>query len=144
MASGKISPRQKMINLMYLVFIAMLAMNMDKEVLSAFGLLTEELKLSNTSTSAKNDTAYEGLNTLAQEQTAKYLPLKEKADKIKSLSSEFYSYLDDLKSKMTAQTAVPFSPGIRFILIALLDKSKRIESFFHRKQSCIDGSIWLY
>jgi gliding motility-associated protein GldM len=86
---------------MYLVFIAMLAMNMDKEVLSAFGLLTEELKLSNTSTSAKNDAAYEGLNTLAQEQAAKYLPLKEKADKIKSLSSEFYSYLEDLKSKMT-------------------------------------------
>ena len=47
----------------------------------------EELKLSNTSTSAKNDAAYEGLNTLAQEQAAKYLPLKEKADKIKSLSS---------------------------------------------------------
>ena len=101
MASGKISPRQKMINLMYLVFIAMLAMNMDKEVLSAFGLLTEELKVSNTSTSAKNDAAYEGLNTLAQEQAAKYLPLKEKADKIKSLSSDFYSYLEDLKSKMT-------------------------------------------
>ena len=28
MAGGKMSPRQKMINLMYLVFIAMLAMNM--------------------------------------------------------------------------------------------------------------------
>ena len=34
MAGGKLSARQKMINLMYLVFIAMLAMNMSKEVLS--------------------------------------------------------------------------------------------------------------
>ena len=34
MASGAESPRQKMINLMYLVFIAMLALNMSKEVLS--------------------------------------------------------------------------------------------------------------
>ena len=37
MASGKETPRQKMINLMYLVFIAMLALNMSKEVLTAFG-----------------------------------------------------------------------------------------------------------
>ena len=33
MAGGKLSPRQKMINLMYLIFIAMLAMQMDKKVL---------------------------------------------------------------------------------------------------------------
>ena len=36
MAGGKQSARQKMINLMYLVFIAMMAMTMSKEVLSAF------------------------------------------------------------------------------------------------------------
>ena len=42
MASGKETPRQKMINLMYLVFIAMLALNMSKEVLSAFGMITEQ------------------------------------------------------------------------------------------------------
>ena len=40
MAGGKISARQKMINLMYLVFIAMMAMNMSKEVLTAFGQWT--------------------------------------------------------------------------------------------------------
>ena len=43
MAGGKLSPRQKMINLMYLVFIAMLALNMSKEVLKAFGLLEEKI-----------------------------------------------------------------------------------------------------
>ena len=43
MAGGSLSPRQKMINLMYLVFIAMLALNMSKEVLSAFGLLNEKI-----------------------------------------------------------------------------------------------------
>ena len=37
MAGGKVTPRQNMINLMYLVFIAMLALNMSKEVLTAFG-----------------------------------------------------------------------------------------------------------
>ncbi|WP_342454905.1 hypothetical protein [Tenacibaculum sp. L6] len=54
MAGGKLSPRQKMINLMYLVFIAMLAMNMSKEVLSAFGLMNEKLTEANIKSTEKN------------------------------------------------------------------------------------------
>ena len=50
MASGKESPRQKMINLMYLIFIAMLALNMSKEVLSAFGVINEEVTLKSQTT----------------------------------------------------------------------------------------------
>ena len=42
MAGGKQTPRQKMINLMYLVFIAMLALNMSKEVLAAFGAMNKD------------------------------------------------------------------------------------------------------
>ena len=47
MAGGKASARQKMINLMYLVFIEMMALNMSKEVLSAFGLMNEKLDQAN-------------------------------------------------------------------------------------------------
>jgi hypothetical protein len=36
MAGGKISPRQKMINMMYLVLTALLALNVSKEVLNSF------------------------------------------------------------------------------------------------------------
>ena len=36
MASGKLSPRQKMINMMYLVLLALLAMNVSAEILDAF------------------------------------------------------------------------------------------------------------
>ena len=36
MASGNLSPRQKMINMMYLVLTALLALNVSKEVLDAF------------------------------------------------------------------------------------------------------------
>ncbi|MDG2194655.1 MAG: gliding motility protein GldM [Polaribacter sp.] len=105
MAGGKMSPRQKMINLMYLVFIAMLAMNMSKEVLSAFGYMNEELTTSNMSTTEKNTLAYAGLATKAQDQEAKYKPLNDKALVIEKLSSEFTSYLEDLKTAMTAEVA---------------------------------------
>ncbi|TVZ56768.1 protein involved in gliding motility GldM [Lutibacter sp. Hel_I_33_5] len=103
MASGKESARQKMINLMYLVFIAMLAMNMSKEVLSAFGFMNERLTENNASTTEKNNSAYDNLATKASEQAAKFGPLKEQADKIKTYSADFYSYLEDLKAKMTAK-----------------------------------------
>ena len=102
MAGGKMSARQKMINLMYLVFIAMLAMQMDKEVLSAFGFMNEKLETNNVSTTEKNNRAYENLATKASEQAAKFDKLNKQALQIKKYSSEFYSYLDELKSKMTA------------------------------------------
>ena len=54
MAAGNLSPRQKMINLMYLIFIAMLALNMSKEVLSAFGLMNERLVESNKAAKERN------------------------------------------------------------------------------------------
>jgi gliding motility-associated protein GldM len=102
MAGVKVSARQKMINLMYLVFIAMLAMQMDKEVLSAFGFMYEKLETNNISTTEKNNRAYENLATKAAEQAAKFDKLNKQAKQIKSYSADFYAYLGDLKSKMTA------------------------------------------
>ena len=44
MASGKLSPRQKMINMMYLVLTALLAMNVSKEIGKFFYNKQEYLK----------------------------------------------------------------------------------------------------
>ena len=41
--AGKSNTRQKMINMMYLVFIAMLALNIGKEVLATIGVINEDL-----------------------------------------------------------------------------------------------------
>ena len=38
MAGGNVSPRQKMINMMYLVLMALLALNVSKEILDSFHL----------------------------------------------------------------------------------------------------------
>jgi gliding motility-associated protein GldM len=100
MAGGKQSPRQKMISLMYLVFIAMLALNMSKEVLNAFGLLNVSLEDSNASATAKNADAMAGLNVLASDQPVKYAPLKKQAEAVSSISTEYFNYLDGLKVAM--------------------------------------------
>ncbi|MBA6155749.1 gliding motility protein GldM [Tenacibaculum sp. S7007] len=101
MAGGKLSPRQKMINLMYLVFIAMLAMNMSKEVLSAFGLMNEKLTEANSKATEKNTAGYETLAQKAAEQAKQYGEAKEKTDKLRVAADELYAYVGDLKSQMT-------------------------------------------
>ncbi|HSI68812.1 MAG TPA: gliding motility protein GldM [Gillisia sp.] len=103
MASGKQSPRQKMINLMYLVFIAMLALNMSKEVLTAFGLLNEKLTESNQTTTQRNAAFMAGLDEKVSEQPEKYAPLKEKAEQIDQLSTNFNNYIEGLKTDLLAK-----------------------------------------
>ncbi len=97
MASGKLSPRQKMINIMYLVFIAMIAMQMSKEVLSAFGYMNEKLTDTNALFQEKNTEKYLNLQRKASEQPEKYAALFAKADEVKVLALEFNAYLESLK-----------------------------------------------
>ena len=102
MAQGKLSPRQRMINMMYLIFIAMMALNMSKEVLSAFGLLNERLTESNTAAEARNTAFMENLATKASEQPEQYGSVKQKADQISVYSNEFDAYIAGLKTDMMA------------------------------------------
>ncbi len=93
MAGSKLSPRQKMINLMYLIFIAMLALQMSREVLSAFGTINEKIESSNTSKITRNKLSLEQLSVKAQEQPDKYKEHYTKAVEINKLSKEFIDYL---------------------------------------------------
>lgn len=98
MAQGKLGPRQKMINLMYLIFIAMLALNMSKEVLSAFGLLNEKIESANVDTSQRNQAFMDGLATKASDEPAQYAAVEAKAKEISTITTEFDSYLEKLKA----------------------------------------------
>ncbi|CAM1343904.1 type IX secretion system motor protein PorM/GldM [Tenacibaculum amylolyticum] len=123
MAGGKQSPRQKMINLMYLIFIAMLAMNMSKEVLSAFGLMNEKLTDANTRAAQQNEKAYESLSLKAQEQALQYGKAKEKTDSLKAEANDLYNYIDNLKAKMTADVKNKKD-------YETMDKSKFLDEYF--------------
>lgn len=107
MASGNATPRQKMINLMYLIFIAMLALNMSKEVLAAFGLMNEKFETSNTKASESNQAFLASLETKASEDSAKYSELYADAKKIKQLSQEYFTYLEEIKKSMTIDVEDP-------------------------------------
>ena len=102
MAGGKQTPRQKMINLMYLVFIAMLALNMSKEVLAAFGTLNKRFEDDNSKKIESNEAFLASLATKKEEDPTKYEALYNKAEQVKTLSKDFYDYLAKLKEDMQA------------------------------------------
>ena len=83
MAGGKLTPRQKMINLMYLIFIAMLALNMSKEVLSAFGILNVKIVESNAITDQRNEGSFAQLAQKAVDQPGQFGDKKVKVEKIR-------------------------------------------------------------
>ena len=63
--AGKLDSRQKMINMMYLVFIAMLALNIGKEVLATLGVLNDDLESSITELEASSNASYAQIATNA-------------------------------------------------------------------------------
>jgi gliding motility-associated protein GldM len=110
MAGGKLTPRQKMVNLMYLVFIAMLALNMSKEVLSAFGLMNEKFDAANLSAESMNSSMLQALNKKAGEDV-RFAQASEDANKVAAISKEFYEYLGTLKADATDGVEVDEETG---------------------------------
>lgn len=137
MAGGKQSPRQKMVNLMYLVFICMLALNMSKEVLAAFGLMNVKMEQANAKTSEDNLAFLGSLETKAGENAAKYAKDYEKAQKVQKMSQEYYDYLEGLKKKMTEGIEDPTDYQV-------MDKSDFLDGkFFQGDNLAPDGKEFL-
>lgn len=99
MASGKISPRQKMINMMYLVLTALLAMNVSSEILNAFKTVNRSIDKTNQVLSDKNKETYSAFeDAIKDPQTKEKATLwKPKADEIGRLSNDMFSFIEKYK-----------------------------------------------
>ncbi|MCK7558890.1 gliding motility protein GldM [Chitinophaga sedimenti] len=97
-------PRQKMINIMYLVLTAMLAMNVSAEILNAFDIVNDSIITSNKSIDTKNNVTYDQFAKQVAEDAAKAGPYKEKADKVKQLAAEAVAYIERLKDTIIMQS----------------------------------------
>lgn len=104
MASGKLSPRQKMIGMMYLVLTALLALNVSKEILEAF--VTINAGLENTGTSFDQDLAslYARFDEKKSIDPLRVTANWEKAQEAKKMSKELNQYIDLLKKRLIRET----------------------------------------
>ena len=100
MAGGKLSPRQKMINMMYLVLTAMLALNISKDILDALTKLNDSLEQTASTVDNKNEEIYAAFRQAASENPKKAGPWKDKAMEVKSKADELASFIDELKEEL--------------------------------------------
>lgn len=104
MAGGKLSARQKMINLMYLVFIAMMALNIDREVLRSFDDVNSSLVRSNQ-LATKNNEAFVGSMRKTAETDAKYADAVQKSEAMMAKAKPLVDYIESLKGKLAGKEA---------------------------------------
>jgi len=93
----KISPRQKMINLMYVVLMAMLALNISTEVLNGFSVVEESLNRTTGNSSKENDAIFGELDQMMRKNPQKVKQWFVMASTVREMSDSLYNYAQALK-----------------------------------------------
>ena len=95
-------PRQLMINLMYLVLTALLALNVSNEILHAFKVINQSIGSSNTSIQEKNAKLYEFLKEQANESAThdRFAKYNDQAQRVKKASDDMIAYLEAWKERV--------------------------------------------
>ena len=97
MAGGNLSPRQKMINMMYLVLTALLALNVSKEVLNSFFEVNKGITRTTTNFNAKNGDTYAAFDAAAEVNPVKAGPYRKQAYEIKDEADKLVASLQEMK-----------------------------------------------
>lgn len=110
-------PRQKMINMMYLVLTALLALNVSSEILNAFKTVNNSLQNTNNTVNQSTQTILASLVEKSNEGTT-MLKAKEwlpKAKQVEAYSKDVYNFIQGLKDRIiTEANGDPKDPSKKF------------------------------
>lgn len=121
-------PRQKMINMMYLVLTAMLALNVSAEVLNAFKTVNTSITSANQTLNTNSNTIYESFEAkLAEQKTREKAAIwKPKADEVQGITNTMYNRLEDLKNQLKKEAGYKEAEGEESFNIANIDAASRL------------------
>lgn len=94
MAGAKETPRQKMIGMMYLVYTALLAMNVSADILDAFAIVNDGQEKTNASIEMKLDEQYRAFEQQYAKEQEKTQIYWDKALLIREKSDEIINYIE--------------------------------------------------
>jgi gliding motility-associated protein GldM len=127
MAHEKLSPRQKMIGMMYLVLTAMLALNVSKEAVEAFKKVDKGLTQTIANYTLKNDVIYKEFDRAASENPAKAGKYKTAAYQVKERADEAFNYIQGLKIEIIKKAERdPETPAVKGNEV-IIEEVKRID-----------------
>jgi len=125
MAGGKETPRQKMIGMMYLVLMAMLALNVTREVLNAFAVVNSGLRHTNKNYDEKNQSTYDLFKKANEVDPKKTGPFYQKALIAQQLSKDFCRHIDSIRTHIIAETeGIPWDTAFKIPLIDVQAKEQ--------------------
>ncbi|MDE6370183.1 MAG: gliding motility protein GldM, partial [Duncaniella sp.] len=103
----RLSPRQKMINLMYIVLTAMLALNVSSDVLDGFVQVEDGLARTNENVGSRNDAIYSQLESFTEQNPEKGTPWLKRANQVRQEANALYQTIDSLKLAIVRQADGP-------------------------------------
>lgn len=106
MAGAKETPRQRMIGMMYLVLTALLALQVSNQILQKFVLINDGLERTSRNFIQKNESTVSSIayNVEQQGNNEKDVPKVDAAEQIREATKEIFSYLEDMKQQLIAQS----------------------------------------
>jgi gliding motility-associated protein GldM len=133
MAGGKVSPRQKMINMMYLVLTALLALNVTKEILLAFTVIDNSLKKSTANIEVKTVQMVSQLQKIAGDNQAAKAAFGYCNDANKT-TSDFIKNIHEIKTHLLRYSLGAIDPNDKNIkpedAFSIKDEARKDYKFF--------------
>ena len=103
MSGAKETPRQKMIGMMYLVYTALLAMNVSKDILNAFDTVNSGVQETNITLMQQIDQRYATFQEQYALDKEKVGPYWEQAQALREKSTEIINYIEAMKWDLTSK-----------------------------------------
>jgi gliding motility-associated protein GldM len=113
MAHGKETPRQKMIGMMYLVLLALLALNVSKEVLDAFAVLDSGLVSTIETLEAANYKIILDFESQYETNAVKVGPWQDKARIVHEKAQAIFDFIQDKKIEIIKKSDGKNAPSIQ-------------------------------
>jgi len=112
MAGGKETPRQKMIGMMYLVLLALLALQMGQSILTKFRQLDESLTIAVNDATGKNVSINQNIAASVKEGGGKQQNVLDLSADLRKKSGDMISYIDQLKKDLIEATGGVNEEGV--------------------------------
>ncbi|WP_027377657.1 type IX secretion system motor protein PorM/GldM [Kaistella palustris] len=131
MAQGKQTPRQKMINLMYLVFIAMLAMQIDQEIIRSYKDTTGSLEDTRTLTENNNSIFKQTLEAKAKNTPETFETPLNNYRGLEAKANDLVTYIEGLKIELSKEAEYDQKEEIQESFAALNNTEPSTNLFFN-------------
>jgi len=104
MAGGKETPRQKLVGLMYLVLLALLALQVSSSIMEKFKFIDDSLQAANDAAEEKNTTVEKAIQKAVEKDGGKDKYVIDLAKEVRDEGDKIKQHIDKLREQLVTET----------------------------------------